>query len=97
MNVNDLGLFSAVQACQRKKRASTIDELIEAVVSSYWELPMRTIDAAFLSLQGSLDDCIAQASDNNYKPRHMKNKRRSFGARVAFPCQFVALNAQSIS
>ncbi|KAL4118648.1 hypothetical protein PRIC2_010973 [Phytophthora ramorum] len=95
MNVNDLGLFSAVQARQRKKRTRTINELIEAAVSSYWELPMRTINAAFLSLQGSLDDCIAQAGDNNYKPRHMK--RRSFGARVAFLCKFVAVNAQSRS
>ncbi|GMF38973.1 unnamed protein product [Phytophthora fragariaefolia] len=40
MNVNDVGLFSAAQARQRKKRARTIDELIEVVVTSYWELPM---------------------------------------------------------
>ncbi|KAE9346325.1 hypothetical protein PF008_g8337 [Phytophthora fragariae] len=35
MNCNDLGLFSAVQAQQRKKRSRTIDELIEAGISSY--------------------------------------------------------------
>ncbi|KAE9033316.1 hypothetical protein PR003_g8949 [Phytophthora rubi] len=75
MNCNDLRLFSAVQARQRKERSRTIDELIEAVISSYWELPMRTINAAFLSLQGSMDDCIAQAGDNNYKPRHMKKEK----------------------
>ncbi|GMF50535.1 unnamed protein product [Phytophthora fragariaefolia] len=75
MNVNDMRMFSAVQTHQRKKRARPIDELIEAVVSSYWELPMRTIHAAFLSLQVSLDDCIAPAGDNNYKSRYMKKEK----------------------
>lgn len=66
LNCNDLGLFASIQARQQKKNARTIDELIAAVTESYWELPMRTINATFLSLQGSMDDCIAQYSDNNY-------------------------------
>ncbi|KAE8886581.1 hypothetical protein PF005_g8050 [Phytophthora fragariae] len=75
LNCNDLGLFASIQARQQKKNARTTDELIAAVTESYWELPMRTINATFLSLQGSMDDCIAQDGDNNYKPRHMKKAK----------------------
>ncbi|KAG2774089.1 hypothetical protein PC129_g11839 [Phytophthora cactorum] len=67
LNCNDLGLFSAIQARQRKKNSRTIDELIAAVTEAYWELPAR--------MQGSMDDCIAQGGDNNYKPRHMKKEK----------------------
>ncbi|KAG3182273.1 hypothetical protein PC128_g14738 [Phytophthora cactorum] len=75
LNCTDLGLFSAIQARQRKKNARTIDEFIAAVTEVYWELPARTINSTFLSLQGSMDDCIAQGGDNNYKPRHMKKDK----------------------
>ncbi|KAG6961151.1 hypothetical protein JG688_00009249 [Phytophthora aleatoria] len=75
LNCNDLGLFSAIQARQRKKTREQIDELIAAVTEAYWELPARTVNSTFLSLQGSMDDCISQGGDNNYKPRHMKKEK----------------------
>ncbi|KAG3146260.1 hypothetical protein PC128_g8875 [Phytophthora cactorum] len=58
-----------------QENARTIDELIAAVTEAYWELPARTINSTFLSVQGSMDDCIAQDGDNNYKPRHMKKEK----------------------
>ncbi|KAE9323138.1 hypothetical protein PR003_g17043 [Phytophthora rubi] len=75
LNVLDLGLFCAIQARQRKKTARTLDDLIEAITESYWELPARTINVAFLSLQDSMDQCIQQRGDNDYKPRHMKKAK----------------------
>ncbi|KAE9004658.1 hypothetical protein PR002_g17002 [Phytophthora rubi] len=75
LNALDLGLFCAIQARQRKTIARTLDELIEAITESYWELPARTINAAFISLQDSMDQCIKQRGDNAYKPRHMKKAK----------------------
>ncbi|GMF45421.1 unnamed protein product [Phytophthora fragariaefolia] len=75
LNVLDLGLFCAIQARQRKKIARTLDELIETITESNWELPARTINAAFLRLQDSMDQCIQQRGDNAYNPRHMKKAK----------------------
>uniref|UniRef100_H3GNH2 DUF7769 domain-containing protein n=1 Tax=Phytophthora ramorum TaxID=164328 RepID=H3GNH2_PHYRM len=91
------GLFSAVQMRQRKKRVRTIDELIEVVVSSYWELPMRTINAAFLSVQGSLGDSIAQAGDNNYKPRHMKKEKLRREGRLSVSIRYCEREEQILT
>ncbi|GMF51265.1 unnamed protein product [Phytophthora fragariaefolia] len=69
LNYYDLGLFSAVQARQRQTR--TIDELIEATESSFWELPPSTVNAAFLSLQCSMDGCIRANGGNDSRIDHM--------------------------
>ncbi|KAG2906257.1 hypothetical protein PC114_g11227 [Phytophthora cactorum] len=37
----------------------------------YWELPPSTINAAFLSLQGSMDLCILDGGGNAFKPPHI--------------------------
>lgn len=79
----DLGRFCAIQARQRKKIARTLGELIEAITESYWELPARTNNAAFLSLQDSMDQCIQQRGDNAYKPRHMKKAKLEREGRLA--------------
>ncbi|KAG3183880.1 hypothetical protein PC128_g13959 [Phytophthora cactorum] len=75
LNVLDLGLFNSIQAIKKKKSTRTIDELIEAVTDAFWEVPSRTVNAAFLSLQCSMDECIIHAGDNEFKPRHMSKAR----------------------
>ncbi|GMF34460.1 unnamed protein product [Phytophthora fragariaefolia] len=42
------------------------------ITESYWELPPQTINFAFMSLQDSMDQCIIQRGDNDFKPRHTK-------------------------
>jgi hypothetical protein len=72
LNVLDLGLFRAIQARQRQKTPRILDKLIKVVTDSYWELPPQTINAAFLSLQGTMDQCIIRRGDNDSKLKHMK-------------------------
>ncbi|KAG3020594.1 hypothetical protein PC121_g10816 [Phytophthora cactorum] len=71
LNCLDLGLFSAIQARQRLRTPRSIEELVEAVKAAYWELPPSTINAAFLSLQGSMDLCILDGGGNAFKPPHI--------------------------
>ncbi|KAG2958806.1 hypothetical protein PC116_g28862 [Phytophthora cactorum] len=68
LNCLDLSLFSAIQARQRLRTPRSIEELVEAVKAAYWDLPPSTINAAFLSLQGSMDLCILGGSGNAFKP-----------------------------
>ncbi|KAG3089715.1 hypothetical protein PC121_g4260 [Phytophthora cactorum] len=49
----------------------TIEDLVEAVKAAYWELPPSTINAAFLSLQGSMYLCILDGGGNALKPSHI--------------------------
>ncbi|KAG6616731.1 uncharacterized protein IUM83_17992 [Phytophthora cinnamomi] len=71
LNCLDLGLFAAIQARQRLRTPRSFDELIDAVTAAYWELPPSPINAAFLSLQGSMDLCIQDTGGNTFKPPHM--------------------------
>ncbi|GMF25502.1 unnamed protein product [Phytophthora lilii] len=71
LNCLDLDLFNAIQARQRLRMPRNIDQLIEAVSDSYWELPPAIINAAFLSLQGSMDSCIRDGGGNAFKLPHM--------------------------
>ncbi|KAG3014070.1 hypothetical protein PC128_g14695 [Phytophthora cactorum] len=71
LNCLDLDLFSAIQAHQRLRTPLSIEELVEAVKAAYWELPPSTINAAFLSLQGSMDLCILDGGGNAFKPPHI--------------------------
>ncbi|KAG6950555.1 hypothetical protein JG688_00014106 [Phytophthora aleatoria] len=75
LNVLDLGLFNSIQVIQKKKSTRRIDELIEAVTDAFWEAPTRTVNAAFLSLQYSMDECIIHEGDNEFKPRHISKAR----------------------
>ncbi|KAG2822335.1 hypothetical protein PC129_g19417 [Phytophthora cactorum] len=49
----------------------SIEELVEAIKAAYWELPPSTINAAFLSLQGSMNLCILDGGGNAFKPPHI--------------------------
>ncbi|KAG1708765.1 hypothetical protein DVH05_028667 [Phytophthora capsici] len=71
LNRLDLGLFTAIQARQRQRTSRSIDELVDAVSAAYWELPPSTINATFLSLQGSMDLCIKNTGGNALSPPHI--------------------------
>ncbi|KAG3106950.1 hypothetical protein PI124_g10673 [Phytophthora idaei] len=58
LNALDLGVFSAIQSRQMLRSPRSIDELVDSVSEAYWELPHSMLNAAFLSLQCSMDSCI---------------------------------------
>jgi transposase-like protein len=88
LNCLDLGLFTAIQARQRLRAPRSFEELIDAVSAAYWELPPSTINATFLSLQGTMDACILDAGGNAFRPRHMAKAKLEREGRlpVSLPC-----------
>ncbi|ETN13098.1 hypothetical protein PPTG_08031 [Phytophthora nicotianae INRA-310] len=64
-----------------------MDELIEAVADSYCELPPSKLNAAFLSLQCSMDMCIKDGGGNAFKPRHMARDKLEREGRLPFCLQ----------
>ncbi|KAG6616384.1 Transposase, Tc1-like protein [Phytophthora cinnamomi] len=87
LNCLDLGLFAAIQARQRLRTPRSFDELIDAVTAAYWELPPSTINAAFLSLQGSMDLCIQDTGGNTFKPPHMAKAKLQREGRLPLSLQ----------
>ncbi|KAG3106973.1 hypothetical protein PI124_g12259 [Phytophthora idaei] len=75
LNALDLGIFTAIQSRQMLRFPRSIDELVDSVSEAYWELPHSTLNAAFLSLQCSMDSCIKDKGGNNFKLRHMSKLR----------------------
>ena len=51
MNVLDLGFFRAIQSLQQQEALSTVDELVNAIVKAFNELPPQSLNRVFLSLQ----------------------------------------------
>jgi hypothetical protein len=88
LNCLDLDLFTAIQARQRLCAPRSFEELIDAVSAAYWELPPSTINATFLSLQGTMDACILGAGGNAFRPRHMAKAKLEREGRlpVSLPC-----------
>ncbi|KAG6944731.1 hypothetical protein JG687_00017691 [Phytophthora cactorum] len=75
LNALDLGIFTAIQSRQMLRSPHIIDKLVDSVSKAYWELPHSTLNAAFLSLQASMDSCIKDKGGNNFKPRHMPKSK----------------------
>ena len=63
-----------------KESARNLDELIAAVDTAYDKLDRITLDNVWLSVQGSMEDCLRVDGDNRYPLRHMgKAKLRREG------------------
>ncbi|KAG3008170.1 hypothetical protein PC120_g16390 [Phytophthora cactorum] len=82
LNALDLGIFTAIQSRQMLRSPRSIDELVDSFSEAYWELPHSTLNAAFLSLQCSMDSCIKDKGGNNFKPRHMSKSKLEREARL---------------
>ncbi|KAG4043847.1 hypothetical protein PC123_g20691 [Phytophthora cactorum] len=80
LNALDLGIFTTIQLRQMLRSPRSIDELVDSVSEAYWELPHSTLNAAFLSLQCSIDSCIKDKGSNNFKPRHISKSKLERGA-----------------
>lgn len=74
-NVLDLGFFNSIQSLKDQYAPRTVDELISAVESAFWNQPQNTVDNVFLSLQGAMIDSLTVDGNNNYKIRHLKKEK----------------------
>lgn len=84
LNVLHLRIFHAIQARQRCVPTRTVDELVAAVTDSYWQLPVSTINAVFLSLQCSIYQFIDARGSNDNHPRNLsKSKLLAWGKNSA--------------
>lgn len=70
-NVLDLGFFRAIQSLQHQKAPNMIDELVNAVVTSFNEMEKEKLNDVFLSLQNCLISVMKVQGGNNYKLPHM--------------------------
>ena len=95
-NVLDLGFFNSIQSLQYRKLTRTIDELIDAVESSFNGLPSSTLSKTFITLQKVMEKALEAKGGNNFQLPHM-NKDASIKDLSAFnvTCDpFILENAQ---
>ena len=79
-NALDAGVFNSMEKNVWKESARNLDELIAAVNTAYDKLDRITLDNVWLSVQGSMEDCLRVDGDNRYPLRHMgKAKLRREG------------------
>ena len=81
MNLNDNGLFNALQATYKRYAPRNAREMIDAVMDVWKKYPPKKINHMWLTLQTNFDDIIQHGGDNNYKIRHLnKNKLERMGS-----------------
>jgi len=74
-NINDLGLFRALQTMAWKKTADDIPNLIQNVMTAHLECPTNRINRVWLTLMSCLNETIKHGGDNDYKIPHMNKDR----------------------
>ena len=74
LNVLDLGIWTSIQALQRKKPIMhTNFELLRGIQKCYAEVPLTKIDSCFVTLQNMLKEVKEAAGGNKFKtPRKRK-------------------------
>ncbi|ETN19672.1 hypothetical protein PPTG_04906 [Phytophthora nicotianae INRA-310] len=77
-NANDLGFFNSLQSLQYKKRAKTIEDLVNNVDSAFKELHYTKLDSVFRTLQSVLQASMRVDGCNKYNIPHLsKDKLRA--------------------
>lgn len=89
LNILDLGYFNAIQSLQHRKRAYNIDTLIQAVINSFQELEVKSLEKCFLTLQGVMEQIMLVKGGNDYDLPHVKSKHFPDGV---FPDSIVCSN-----
>jgi hypothetical protein len=75
LNINDLGLFNALQAAYYKSAPSTSLELIDCVEQAYREYPWKKINYLWLTLQTVMNQVIENCGGNDYKIPHLNKAK----------------------
>lgn len=79
LNICDLGFFNTIQSLQSKKCATKVDQLIEAVLESFYETNPDSLNDNFITLQSVMREILINEGSNNFKIPHLKksiNRRK---------------------
>ncbi|XP_042027099.1 uncharacterized protein LOC121774260 [Salvia splendens] len=74
-NVLDLGYFRAIQLLQDDKQATSVDDLLRNVFTSFEELSPQTLNRVFITLQSCLTAILEMHGKNDYKIPHLNKDR----------------------
>ncbi|XP_042016761.1 uncharacterized protein LOC121764771 [Salvia splendens] len=74
-NVLVLGYFRAIQSLQDDKMATSVDDLLRNVFTSFEELSPQTLNRVFITLQSCLTAILQVHGKNDYKIPHMNKNR----------------------
>ncbi|XP_042051355.1 uncharacterized protein LOC121796606 [Salvia splendens] len=74
-NVLDLGYFRAIQSLQDDKIATSVDDLLRNVFTSFEELSPQTLNRVFIILQSCLTAILEVHGKNDYKIPHLNKDR----------------------
>ena len=82
LNINNLGFFRLIDCLHKKIIAKNLGELIDAVHVVYDNLPVCTIDDAFITLMAQMNEILHHGGRNNFPLPHMKKQQheRKMGA-----------------
>ena len=72
MNVCDLGFFHSIQSKQHENSSNSIQELRDAVIKAFWEMPPYFLLKVWISLQQCMIETLKCDGNNTYKLPHMK-------------------------
>jgi hypothetical protein len=75
LNVNDNGLFNAIQAGYKRYAPTNAQEMIDAVLETWRKYPAKRINHMWLTLQTNFDEVVKCKGDNTYKIRHLNKAK----------------------
>jgi hypothetical protein len=75
LNVNDLGLFRALEAAYLKKAPRNSNKLIQCVRDAHQEYPSAKINRLFLTLMSVMNMVIENHGCNHFKIPHMNKAK----------------------
>ncbi|CAB9529989.1 transposon protein [Seminavis robusta] len=75
LNINDLGLFNALQQAYHDCTPKTSVEIIECVQKTFKDYPWQAVDRLFVTLQSVFNEIIDCGGHNTYKIPHMNKER----------------------
>lgn len=74
-NINDLGLFRALDAKRLELESNNLEELIENIKATYASYPADDINKLWLSYQQCMIESLKVQGTNRYKLPHMKKDK----------------------
>ena len=74
-NVCDLGFFRAIQSKQHQNASNTMEELRDAVIKAYWDMPAYYLNKVWLTLQQCMIETLNCDGNNTYKLPHMSKDK----------------------
>ena len=93
LNINDLGLFAALQAMYNRTVSKDALELVENVKKTYAAYPHRKINFLFLTLQSVMNEIVENHGGNHYDIPHMSKEKLERAGELPVVLEVTALAA----